>query len=201
MKLEGIDSRKSAGPDGIPPIFIHSCASALALPLTLIFNSSLWSGIFPTAWKTARVVPIHKSGNDDLIATYRPMYILSTYAKIFESLVCPYVQHYLKLYLSEDRHSFVGRRWTATNLLGFTESLVQSIDSGEQYDVVYTVFTKAFDKVSNSLLTYKMSVYGVDGPQLAWFTSYLSDHSFSVVINRSQSKEYPIASGVSQESI
>ncbi|CAH2088805.1 unnamed protein product [Euphydryas editha] len=200
IKLEGIDSRKSAGPDGIPPIFIHSCASALALPLTLIFNSSLSSGIFPTAWKTARVVPIHKSGNDDLIANYRPISILSTFAKIFESLVCPYVQHHLKLYLSEDQHGFVGRRSTTTNLLGFTESLVQSIDSGEQYDVIYTDFTKAFDKVSHSLLTYKMSVYGIEGPLLAWFNSYLSDRSFSVVLNGSQSKEYPITSGVPQGS-
>lgn len=46
-KLKSLDIRKGAGPDGIPPIFISTCASALVPPLLIIFNKSLSTGVFP----------------------------------------------------------------------------------------------------------------------------------------------------------
>lgn len=199
-KLQGIDYRKGSGPDGIPPAFIVSCASALLKPLLIIYNKSLSSGIFPKSWKNARVVPVFKSGKEDVISNYRPISILASFAKIFESLLCPYIQRHLRLYLKDQQHGFVGSRSTATNLMTFTESLIQAVDSGKQYDVIYTDFTKAFDKVSHGILMRKLSVYGIHGPLLSWFDSYLKDRSFSVVINGSQSSSRDITSGVPQGS-
>ena len=49
------------GPDGISSIMLHNTASSISLPLSLIFNSSISSGTFPTDWKNSFVVPIPKS--------------------------------------------------------------------------------------------------------------------------------------------
>ena len=52
----------SSGPDGIPNICLKNCASALAVPLCHIFDSSFKNGVLPVCWKTAYVLPIYKKG-------------------------------------------------------------------------------------------------------------------------------------------
>ena len=50
-KLLAISAFKAPGPDGIPTRIWKEYAPELAEPITLIFNTSIASGIFPTAWK------------------------------------------------------------------------------------------------------------------------------------------------------
>ena len=59
--MRNLDASKGSGPDGIPPGFYKNLADTLACPLAGISNNSLDTGTFPTLWKEAHVVPIHKS--------------------------------------------------------------------------------------------------------------------------------------------
>lgn len=199
-KLKTINRNKGAGPDGIPPIFIAECASSLVVPLHFIFNVSLKSGHFPSMWKIAKVVPVYKSGASDTISNYRPISLLSTFAKLFESLIAPYLQSHLKLYLSPHQHGFVNSRSTTTNLTTFTELLAKAMDMGRQTDVIYTDFSKAFDRVCHSILLRKLSHYGVTGSLLDWLKTYLRDRYFYVVVNGFKSSKSGIDSGVPQGS-
>lgn len=61
-------------------------------------------------WKRAIVIPIYKRDKNDPVLNYRPISILSTFAKIFESLVCPCLQSYLKPYVRYLQHRFVRPR-------------------------------------------------------------------------------------------
>jgi hypothetical protein len=45
--LLGLDINKGAGPDGIPPLILKNCASALARQLFLLFNRYLSTCVFP----------------------------------------------------------------------------------------------------------------------------------------------------------
>lgn len=200
-KLQCVNIRKGAGPDGIPPLFISACASALATPLLKIYKVSLATGIFPSEWKKAKVVPVYKSDKKDTISNYRPIAILSTFAKIFESMICPYIQRHFRLYLSDHQHGFVASRSTATNLLSFSEALIESIDSNKQFDVLYTDFSKAFDKIPHSILIEKLAKYGISGPLLKWLESYLTKREFYVVVNGFRStSNYGMTSGAPQGS-
>jgi hypothetical protein len=42
-----LDVSKSARLDGIPPLILKNCASAFARPLSLLFNRSLSTCVFP----------------------------------------------------------------------------------------------------------------------------------------------------------
>jgi hypothetical protein len=42
-----LDVSKGAGPDGIPPFIMKNCAFAFARPLSLLFNRSLSTCVFP----------------------------------------------------------------------------------------------------------------------------------------------------------
>jgi hypothetical protein len=66
-----ITPHRSMGPDGISPIFLRNCASSLCIPLSIIFNRCFFLGIFPSQWKCANVIPIHKSGSKSDVTTYR----------------------------------------------------------------------------------------------------------------------------------
>lgn len=199
-KLKSLDVSKGAGPDGIPPLFFVSSASKLISPLHRIFNVSLQSGSFPKMWKQARVVPVYKSDDKALVNNYRPISILSVLAKVFESLVCPLIQNYFKRFLTDHQHGFVRARSTCTNLVTFAEALVESVDANQQTDVVYTDFSKAFDRVSHGVLIEKLKAYGFSGSFLCWLKSYLKERTFHVVVNGYSSKTYNIASGVPQGS-
>ena len=57
-KLRMLGCRKSQGPDGIPAMTLKELSKKLALPLRIIFNKSIESGVLPFQWKPAIVTPV-----------------------------------------------------------------------------------------------------------------------------------------------
>ena len=51
------------------------------------FSFCIESGIFPTEWKMANVVPIHKRDDKQNVKNYRPVSLLPIFGKIFERLI------------------------------------------------------------------------------------------------------------------
>ena len=52
--------------------------------LTYLINETLSSGVFPKTLKTAKVIPIFKSGKKSNCENYRPISIFSVLSKVFE---------------------------------------------------------------------------------------------------------------------
>ncbi|EDO29523.1 predicted protein, partial [Nematostella vectensis] len=50
-------------------------------------------------------------------------------------------------------------------------------ERGQQCDVIYLDFAKAFDSVSHARLIHKLHHYGFRGKVLDWFAHYLSDRT------------------------
>ena len=42
---------------------------------------------FPTQWKRANIVPIHKKNDKQVVSNYRPVSLLPIYSTIFEKLI------------------------------------------------------------------------------------------------------------------
>ena len=62
-------------------------------------------------------------------------------------------------------------------------------------------FSKAFDKVSHSLLIHKLNHYGITGKTNEWIKNFLSDRTQSVVVEGETSTSIPVESGVPQGSV
>lgn len=200
-KLKKLDITKSVGPDNIHPLLLVNCARNFALPLSLLYNQSLKTGTFPDAWKQARVVPIYKSGKRECVANYRPVSILSTISKVFESMIHSVLYRHIHKYLISDQYGFVKNRSTNTNLVLFASELMESVDQGFQVDAVYTDFSKAFDKVNHRILLRKLYTFGLSGNLLEWCDSYLKNRPSQVVIDGVQSTPFIALSGVPQGSV
>lgn len=199
-KIRGLDISKGAGPDKIPPIFVKRCDQMLSYPLKIIFNRSLQESRFPTIWKKACLIPVFKKGDDANIINYRPISILSTFSKLFESLVYPTLSKLIDMNLSTDQHGFRSCRSTQSNLVHFISEISQEVDKGMQIDAIYTDFSSAFDKVNHSLLVNKLEKFGLGGVLLDWIKSYLHKRQQYVYVNGHESDMFFADSGVPQGS-
>ena len=80
-------TNKSNGWDNLSVRMIKLCSKSIIYPLKIIFEASLQKGTFPSCWKKANVVPVHKKEDRNLIKNCRPISLLPILGKIFERIV------------------------------------------------------------------------------------------------------------------
>lgn len=199
--LAKLDASKGAGVDGLTPTLLKNCAESIVKPLTILFNRSLNEKTFPGLWKTAKMIPIHKSGSVRHVENYRGISILCCLGKLFESLVHEVLLSAAKPIISEYQHGFVPHRSATTNLLCYTNVLFREIESRNQVDSVYIDFSKAFDTVPHSYAVEKLRHMGFPDWIADWLMSYLTGRKAFVQVNSARSRTFYIPSGVPQGSV
>jgi len=50
-------------------------------------NESICDGVFPDNLKIAKVAPIFKSGDNEILINYRTISVLTSFSKIFEKVL------------------------------------------------------------------------------------------------------------------
>ena len=71
--IASLDSGTSAGKDAISIDMIKCCKNTIKKSLCYLFNHIFNTGIFPDCWNTDIIVPLHKNGNINDPANYRPI--------------------------------------------------------------------------------------------------------------------------------
>ena len=94
--LKRLDTSKATGPDGTSAHVLKACASQLVLPLSRLFSLCFRSGIQPSSWKVANVVPIHKKKSRSALSNYRPISLLMILSKLMETIVSRSVTNFLE---------------------------------------------------------------------------------------------------------
>ena len=139
---------------------------------TLIYNSRpIRSGTFPTMWKLANVILIHKQGATDNKGKYRPISVLSALSKILEIHVhdslyaYPMARHLLHV----SQSGFRTQHYCDTALNYMVHKWALAIDKGFVNGVVLFDLRKAFDLVNHNVLLEKMAIYGCSQQSMQWF--------------------------------
>ena len=101
------------------------------------------------------------------IRDYRGVAILSSFGKLFASLVSQFLTSELFNHIFPCQHGFLKGRSTSTNLLEFVNFSVSKIEIGDQVEVIYTDICKAFDKYLHSVLLKKLYKIGIHSSMLA----------------------------------
>jgi len=86
-------------------------------------------------------------------------------------------------------------------LLHMLDDWTENLESGEQIDVIYTDYEKAFDKVPHRRLLNKFFSFGLPIQIVNWIRSFLHNRFYKVKINSSLSDSYPVRSGIPQRSV
>ena len=125
-----------------------------------MFNKSIVSGTFPSEWKHAKVIPVHKGKERDDMINYRPISLISAIAKIFERLIYDQLYDYLSNnnLLSNYQSRFRPLHSTVTALLDATTQWFVNMDEGEISTVIFLDLSKDFDTVDHLILLSKLSL-------------------------------------------
>lgn len=202
-EIQRLKKNKAAGEDGLVSSFIKELEGDIAAPLAVLFNKSFREGLVPVDWKSANISPIHKKGSRSDPGNYRPVSLTSQVGKLMERVIKSEMVKFLEgnKVLKDSQHGFREGRSCLTNLLEFVEEMSLMVDGGEQVDVVFLDFSKAFDKVPHERLLVKLESYGIYGQLLGWIREWLRGRRQRVVINGVGSSWSEVVSGVPQGSI
>ena len=130
---------------------IKMCGDSIALPLMIIFNTALNTGIFPDLWKKGNIVPVHKKDSNHLVKNYRPISLLPIFGKIFEKLIFNSLLDYLHRndILSKNQSGFRSGDSCVSQLISITHEIYKAFDGNPSLETrgIFLDISKAFDKV------------------------------------------------------
>ncbi len=187
--------------DPIPSHLLQAISPTLLPALTHIINTSLLTGIFPTAFKQARVTPLLKKPtlNTSLLENYRPVSLLPFIRRVVFNQVSLFLSQNNKL--DAKQSGFRSGHSTETALLSVTEALrIAKVDSKSSVLILLDL-SAAFDTVNHQILLSTLSSLDITGIPLRWFESYLTGRSFRVAWGGEVSKARQLVTGVPQGSV
>ena len=103
------------------------------MPLATLFNTSLSTGIVPSKFKVANVIPIHKKDSHTDLSNYRPISLLSTFDKLLEKNVSGRLLKSLekeKMFF-QDQFGFRSNHSTDFAILSITDKVQHAIDQDD----------------------------------------------------------------------
>ena len=146
--------KKSVGHDNIPVIFIKLVDRIIAPFLVKVINASFDLGMFPNILKIAKVIPIYKSGDKQIINNYRPISLLSPFSKIYEKLLFNRFYKFLdkKSILIPTQYGFRPHHSTQHAILDIITTAYHNLNIKNFTGLVTLDLTKAFDTVCHERL-------------------------------------------------
>ena len=119
---------------------LKSAVDIIAPPLTFIINNSFESGVFPSSWKIAKVIPLFKNkGSRNDKTKYRPVSLLKATSKVIELIVNKKVLNYFEVnkLLPNSQHGFRGKRSTFTAVSTMHEQWIKNKEMKYQQAVAF----------------------------------------------------------------
>ena len=203
--IRSLDSKKVHGCDEISIAMIKICDFSLVEPLCLIFEDCLETGIYPSLWKKANVIHIHKKDSRRCKTTYRPISLLPIFGKLYEKIIFDSVYSHIRQngLLTLHQSGFQPGDSTINQLLSITHQIYCTFDNVPSLETcaVFLDLSKAFDRVWHKGLLYKLECSGISGKLLTLLRSFLINRQQRVVLNGKNSGWLTVTSGVPQGSV
>ena len=201
--IHDLGSNKSGDIYGNTSNLVKLGGPVLTQILTLLFNKSLDQGVFPSALKVSKIIPIHKDDSLFEMSNYRPISLLPIFSKILEKLMYARVIDFIKKYkiLYENQYGFQKGLSTEFAINSLLNNIVECLENKEVGFCILLDFAKAFDTVNHEILLDKLDYYGIRGTAHKWFKSYLTDRMQCTEIGNTQSKLDYVKHGVPQGSV
>ena len=201
--ISTLNPKKSSGPNSLPSLILFEFKAELSIPLSLLFNISINTGVFPSILKLSQTTPVYKKGSKITKSNYCPISLLSNINKLIEKMM--FNRTYLFLENNKSIYNlqfgFRNKHSTGHALIEITEKIRNALDNGEIACGVFIDLQKAFDTVNHKILVNKLEYYGIRGLCNKWFKSYLSNRKQYVSIDGFKSEIQEIKHGVPQGSV
>ena len=200
-----LDLCSGPGPDGISAILLKKAKITVALIFQNIFRHSLDNSEIPSILKLGFICPILKPNcNRERPASWRPVSLTSHVIKTFERVIRRRIINHLEgnNLLDNDQHGSRKGRTCLSQLLQHQDEILRKLEEGQNVDVIYTDFEKAYEKVDHAKLEEKMkNQFGIEGKLGKWLHCFLEKRKQQIVIEETKSEKSDVKSGAIQGSV
>ena len=201
--IKQFKNHKAPGESGISKEILANLPNKMILRLTNIMNACLSMGYFPDAFKVAKIIFIPKPNkNPHRIENKRPISLLETPGKTFESIINNRLRNYLEdnnMY-NPDQQGFRRNRGTTTAIAKIYEEIAVSQSQENQCNVILRDVSKAFDKVWHQGLKFKLLSLGLPSNMTRLLCSFLDDRKSRIQMENYLGPPFNLLSGVPQGS-
>ena len=200
-----ININKSSAIDYLSSRILKDTFTALVDTLVTCFNLSFSTGIFPNAWKLAKITPLYKGVQKKQINNLRPISLLPLPGKLIEKIVHSRITSYLDTnnvvnILNANQNGFRANHSTEDTVAEFTDDISFNINKNKCTLATFIDFRKAFDTVIHNILLQKLNSLGIKNKTFDWPRSYLYERKQQVSANGHISKQGTITCDVPQGS-
>nr|KAG5707272.1 hypothetical protein BaRGS_000046 [Batillaria attramentaria] len=200
--IRRLKTKKAPGKDGICNEMIKHLGPAARRKLLELFNQSWKTGIFPSAWKEATIIPIRKKEKDPAKKTsYRPISLLSCLSKTLERMINKRLMWHLESnnLITKEQTAFRKNRSTEDQLVYLAQSIENAFQEKKKVVATFIDLSKAFDKVWKDGLLLKLLTAGIAGRMFNWIKSFLCHRTARVKLDSSLSHTVKIREGSPRE--
>jgi hypothetical protein len=160
--IDGLDPRKSTGPNGIPVFILKAFKDFFSFWLSKLINLCFETGEFPDLLKLAKVIPLHKKESVLNFLNYRPISLLSVFSKIYEKSIYSRIYSYLvkNNLIYAKQFGFRGNHSVNHAIISITEHIRSLVDKGEYVCGVFVDLEKAFVQFTTTYYVIKLMFMG-----------------------------------------
>ena len=158
-EIRKLKSNKAAWIDCIIPEVFKLFSDYHVLVVVKLFNHILNTGDFPKEWEVGIIVPIFKKGITADLNNYRRITLLSVAGKLLPSVLNNRLEKVAAKFttLCENQAGF-RKGYRTTDHIFTLSTIISHFINAQKTEIFarFVDFTKAFDKVSHSLLRSKL---------------------------------------------
>ena len=194
--IKSLKINKAPGIDSISHHILKNTVDTISIPL-LLFNKCIEYSQFPNVWNKAHVMLISKKGDKHSPSNYRPIALLSSVGKIFESIIHKHLHNFMieTNLLCKYQSGLLPNNSTVYQLLEIYHYVFMGIEERKNTCLVFCDISKAFDWVWHKE-HLKLEVYGVKGSLLQLLNNYLSERQQAVFVKNLLSQFQTVNTGV-----
>ena len=187
--IKSLPWKNSSGYNEIPLRILKISMPLITSPLTYLCNKSISKGSFPTRLKYSQITPIFKKGDKAELTNYRPIFLLTSFSKIFEKLIYTRLNKHIifNKILANEQYGFRRNTSTETAIYQLTNKILKALDNKEWVGGIFCDLSKAFDCVDHDILLGKLKFYGITGTANKLIESYLTNRFQRVKLKDNQS--------------
>jgi len=199
--IQNLATKKAAGCDDIPPIFIKTLKNDISEVLVILFNNCIRDRIFPSSLKMANITPVYKKKDRLNKDNYRSINLLPIISKLFERLIADQIEVHCKTFFHPMLSGFRKKYGCSDLLCKLLSDWKSNLDNKKFIGVIAIDLSKAFDCMPIGLLLSKLYAYGFSYDTCFLLKSYLCSRKQRVKIGNNYSQWASPSCGVPQGSI
>lgn len=205
--LRKLHKKKAAGRDGLPASYIRTLAAELAYPIACLINQTITTQRVPPVWKSAWVAPVPKINPAIEPAHFRPISILPSLSKVFESHLRNLLHEQIQdPSLPSEQFGFQSRSGCQDALIYIQQRCMELLESSSpnkagKVCIVAFDCQKAFDILPFATILDEMTRRGTPGWLLRLSKDWLTGRELRVRVGGEESLPLHLKSSTPQGSL